>query len=167
MNHLKDEEYPFDYIDHIREIARGVVLNEKEEVALIKLHGHDSFGDRNYYELPGGGVKSGETHEEAFIREIEEEVGYESEIIAELGEVIDFYNLIHRENHNYYYLARVKRYTGKHLEEYEKSMMEKLVWVSLPEAIKIFTDMQDYGCGRLVKNRELPILLLARQMIQH
>ena len=162
---LLDTEYSLEYIDHIRDIARGVVLNEQNEVAIIKLHGRDAFGDRNYYELPGGGVKKDEDFSSAFKREMEEETGFSVEIIAEIGQVNDFYNKIHRENHQYYYLGKTIKYVGKHLEEYEKSMMEKVIFIPLLDAIELFKNMQDYGCGKLVKNRELPVLIEAKNIL--
>lgn len=163
---LRDDQYPFTYTDHVRLIARGVVYNDKKEIALIKLHGQDKFGNRNYYELPGGGVKDTETNEEAFVREIIEEVGWKVKIIAELGEVDDFYNLIHRENHNFYFLGSCLSYVGTKLEDYEKAIMEKVIWVSIDEAIAIFKNMNNQGCATLVKRRELPILILAKQKME-
>lgn len=162
---LIDDQYPYSYIDHVRKCSRGVVFNEKKEVAIVKLHGFDSFGDRNYYELPGGGVKSKERISDAFLREMSEEIGYEAEILASLGQVCDFYNLIHRENHNYYFLAKTKQWVGTKLDDYEKTMIEEIVWLPIDQAIEKFKAMQDYGCGILVKRRELPILQLAKKMI--
>jgi len=163
---LKDDQYSFTYTDHVRLIARGVVYNEKKEIALIKLHGQDKFGDRNYYELPGGGVKDSETNDEAFVREIIEEVGWKVTIIAELGEVDDFYNLIHRENHNFYFLGSCLSFVGTKLDDYEKTIMEKVIWVSIDEAITIFKNMHNQGCATLVQRRELPILMLAKQKMK-
>jgi 8-oxo-dGTP pyrophosphatase MutT (NUDIX family) len=162
---LNDDQYPFSYIDHVRKCSRGVVINDKNEVALIKLHGFDSFGDRNYYELPGGGVQKNEKISDAFLREMKEEIGYQVEIISPLGQVRDFYNLIHRENHNYYFVAKTKQWVGTKLEDYEKTMIEQILWMPIDDAIEAFKIMQDYGCGILVKRRELPILLLAKKLI--
>ncbi len=162
---LTDDQYPFSYIDHVRKISRGVVFNEKNEVALVKLHGFDSFGERNYYELPGGGAQSKEKICDAFLREMEEEIGYQVEIISPLGQVRDFYNFIHRENHNYYFVAKTKRWVGTKLDDYEKTMIEQIVWMPIDKAIETFQTMQDYGCGILVKRRELPILRLAKASI--
>ena len=163
---LVDNEYPYTYIDHVRYVSRGVLLNEKNEVALNKLHGFDSFGSRNYYETPGGGKKKDETILKALHREMLEETGYEVEVIKELGMVNDYYNLIHRENKNYYYLCKIKSYKGKKLEEYEKTMIEKLVWMDIDEAIKVYQNMNISGVSRLVKNRELPILMKVKKYLE-
>lgn len=163
---LEDKEFPYTYIDHTRLVARAILINDKNEVALNKLHGEDKFGSRNYYETPGGGINDNESPEAAILREIEEETGYTSHIIDEIGIVDDYYNLIHRHNINYYYLLKADSYKGKHQEEYEKSMIEKLVWMNIDEAIKTMQNMDVSPVSRLVINRELPILIKAKEMIE-
>ena len=65
--HLQDDQYEYTYIDHVRVIARAVLLNEKNEVALNRLLGDDMFGHRDYYETPGGGKKDKEPLAKALI----------------------------------------------------------------------------------------------------
>ena len=72
IKELEDDQYPYDYIDHQRIIARGIILNENNEVALIYIKGKDIFGERDYYETPGGGVNDGEDLYEGVLREVEE-----------------------------------------------------------------------------------------------
>ncbi|MCR5506060.1 MAG: NUDIX domain-containing protein [Bacilli bacterium] len=163
---LEDDEFPFTYIDHDRYVARAILINDKHEVALNKLHGKDNFGSRNYYETPGGGINENEDPSSAVLREVEEETGYRSSIIEEIGIVDDYYNLIHRHNINYYYLLKVETFVGKHQEEYEKSMIEKLVWLDIDEAIKTMRNMDVSPVARLVIKRELPVLLKAKEMIE-
>lgn len=164
--HLKDDQYPFTYIDQIREISRAVVFNDKGEIALTKLLADDKFGHRDYYELPGGGVQAEETHEQAVLREIEEEIGFAGEIIAEIGQVIDFYNLIHRENHNHYFLVKAHAFVGTRMEEKEKHLIEKIVWVDIEEAKRLFSKMNDTMLSVLVKRRESPILDIAADLLK-
>ena len=57
---LEDKEYPYTYIDHIRNVARAFVLNDKNEILLEYIYDDDGFGHRDYYETPGGGIKNGE-----------------------------------------------------------------------------------------------------------
>ena len=163
---LKDDQYPYTYIDHVRVIARGVLLNENNEVALNKLFDDDMFGHRDYYETPGGGKKVNETIRQACLRELLEETGYEVEIVKELGMVNDFYNLIHRNNKNYYYLCKTVRFCGKHLENYEKSVIQDVVWVSIDKAIELYENMGGSGVAILVKNRELPILKKVKKIME-
>ena len=161
-----DDQYMFTGVDHTREIARAILLDENDNVCLEYLLDDDGFGPRDYYETPGGGIKANETHEQAIKREIEEEVGYKCEIISFLGEVDDYSNLIKRHNHNYYYLVRRGEKVHQHLEEDEKIRINKIIWVSIDEAIRLYENMQNVLVGRLVKQRELPILKLAKSSLQ-
>ena len=156
----------FEGVTHIREVARAILINDKNEVCLEYLLDDDGFGPRDYYETPGGGVKPGETHEAALKREISEEVGYECDILKFLGRVDDYYNLIKRKNHNYYYLVKATNRVEQHLEADEVIRISKIVWVSIDEAIKLYENMQNVLVGRLVKQRELPILKLAKTALQ-
>ena len=163
---LTDDQYSFDYIDHTRPCARGVVINDEGHVALTKLYFTDIFGLRDYYELPGGGINKDESVEAAFLREMEEELGYRVKILAELGEISDYYNLIHRHNRNFYFMARTESYVGQRLEEKEIAWIERLSFVSIDEAIRLYEAMDDKMISGLVKRRELPILRLAQAWLE-
>lgn len=163
---FKDDQYMFEGVSHTREIVRAILLDENDNVCLEYLLDDDGFGPRDYYETPGGGIKPGESHEQAIKREIEEEVGYTCEIISFLGEVDDYYNLIKRKNHNYYYLVRRLKKVEQHLEPDEKIRISKIIFVPIDEAIRLYENMQNVLVGRLVKQRELPILKLAKKTLQ-
>ncbi len=162
MFYLKDECYPFTYIDHKRVVVRAILLDEDNKVILEKLIRDDIFLHNEYVETPGGGKGENETLEECLIREIKEELGYEISIIGFLDKVIDYYNLIHRENENYYYLAKVKGKSERHLEEHEKIMFQDELHLTFDEAISLM-QKNIGGVGKLVLNRELPILKLAKE----
>ena len=44
------------------------------------------------------------------------------------------------------------------LEEYEKGIFEDIVWVSIDKAIALYKSKTNTKLGRLLCNRELPIL---------
>ena len=111
-------------------------------------------------------IKEGD-HVKALEREIEEEVGYHIEVLQELGEVKDYYNLIKRRNHNYFYLARRTTPCPQRLEEDEKKRINKIIWVPIDKAIRLYENMQNVLVGRIVKQRELPILKLAKSALQN
>ncbi len=163
--HFKDNEFPYTYIDHTRKVARAILINEKGEIALNKLHGEDMFGSRNYYETPGGGFHKNETSKQAVLRELKEETGYQCEIICPIGIVDDYYNLIHRHNKNFYYLCKTVVYVGKNLDNYEKTMIEKLIWVPIDKAIALMENMDVSPVARLVMQREIPILKKAKKLL--
>ncbi len=64
----------------------AVIVNEKGEVLLQRRHdpGHEAD---NKWELPGGGLNYGETPEQAVIREVKEETGYDIEVIKLLPKI--------------------------------------------------------------------------------
>ena len=160
-----DNYYPFTYIDHVRITVRAVVVNDKNEVALIHVVTDDKFGHRDCYELPGGGKKKDESFHTGVLREVQEETGFKGKIIKFLAKVDDFYNLIHRNNHNYYYLIKAEEFVGTHMEEYEKNVFDKVLFVDIDTAIKLMEGVDDDGVGHLVKQRELPILKLAKEYL--
>ena len=163
---LTDQEFPYTGINHVRDISRGVIYNDNNQIALIHLKGDDIFGHRDYYETPGGGKEKGETFKDALIREIKEEIGVDIDNIEEIGRVIDFYNLINRENNNHYYLAHAKEITDKvKLNEYEKDLFESIVWVDIDKVLEVF-NAKDTPISKLVKAREIPILKIAIKMIK-
>ena len=164
--YFKDTEYPFVGVDHTREIVRAILLNDKNEVCLEYIFDDDMFGHRDYYETPGGGVKPGETHEEALIRECAEECGFIVKVERYIASVHDYYNLIKRENHNYFYLCRVVGTCEKHQEPDEIKRVKGIDFYPIDTAIEMYKNMQDELVGKIVKQRELPILQKVRDMIK-
>ena len=163
---FKDDQYMFKGVTHTREIARAILIDENNNVCLEKLKDDDGFGPRDYYETPGGGIKKGESHIDALHREIEEEVGYKCEVLEHIADVEDYYNLIYRKNINHFYLVRRKEKASQHLEEDEKIRIEKIIWVPIDEAVRLYENMQNVLVGKIVKQRELPILKLAKEMLK-
>ena len=162
----KDDQYMFKGITHTREIVRAILIDENNNVCIEKIVDDDGFGPRDYYETPGGGIKNNEDLVEGLKREIAEECGYLVEIIGEIGEVDDFYNLIHRENHNYYFIARVIGTCDSHLEPDEVKRIKDISFHSIDESIHLYEKMQDKLVGKLVKQRELPLLKILKDTLQ-
>ena len=72
-----DDFYPKPNVEFKkRNCVRGVIFNDKEEIALLYINGTDMFGKRDHFELPGGGIEENENFYEALQREIDEELGY-------------------------------------------------------------------------------------------
>jgi 8-oxo-dGTP pyrophosphatase MutT (NUDIX family) len=104
---LRDEEWPFDYTDHDRNIVRAIVFDDEGYFYFVRADRDDIFAKAVVIETSGGGVEGDEDLDKAIKRELIEELGAEVEVITKIGVVSDYYNLIHRHNVNNYFLCRV------------------------------------------------------------
>lgn len=104
---LQDIEWPLTYTDHDRETVRAIVVDDGGYCYFVRAVRDDEFGAATLIETSGGGVERGEDLSAAIRRELREELGAEVDILAKIGVVSDYYNLIHRHNINHYFLCRV------------------------------------------------------------
>lgn len=163
---LEDREWPLDYIDHDREIVRAIVFDSLGNFYFVRATRNDNFGKSVLIETAGGGVDEGETLDAAVRRELKEELGAEVEIICKIGVVSDYYNLIHRHNINNYFLCRAISFGETNLTQGEiENFHLSTLKLSYDEAIAEYELRRSTGVGRLVANRELPILKRAKSII--
>ena len=161
----KDEYFPKSYIDHDRLVSRGIIINEKNEVLMLYISRDDEFGTVAYYETPGGGVKKDETLPMAGIREVEEECGLLTSIVAEIGIVEDDYNLIHRHNVSCYFLLKVEENTDFKREEYETRWIKNMSYVEINKLIEIMNH-RDSPIKEIVYKREQLVLLKLKELLK-
>jgi len=156
---LIDTEFEPHPIHEERKISRALVYDENGKFAFHHLCGDDIFGHRDYLETPGGGVDNGETYEEAVIRECKEEIGYDVEVVAPIGEIDDYYNLIGRKNLNHYFLCkRVGPYKGRHFVSSGDKIIKETLYLPLAEALKRYKDYATTPIAKLVYKRESIII---------
>lgn len=165
--HLQDEEWPFTYTDHDREIVRAIVFDEEGFFYFVRAERDDDFGKATLIETSGGGVEKGEDLLAAIRRELKEELGANVEILCKIGVVSDYYNLIHRHNINNYYLCKVISFGEKSLmqdeiEEFHLSTLQ----LTYEEAVREYERCSCTKIGRLVANRELPIFQQAKKILE-
>ena len=94
------------------------------------------------YKFPGGGVDSGELHEQALARELREECGASLlSVDGEVGAVIE-YNIaeekdfdVFKMTSHYYFCQAGDGFGAQKLDEYERNLGFKPVWVNIEEAI--------------------------------
>ena len=163
---LQDTEWPFTYTDHDRVVVRAIVVDGDGTFYFNRLVRDDIFCHGTVIETAGGGVEEGEALAAAIRRELREELGAEVEILAEIGTVSDYYNLIHRHNVNHYYLCRVLSFGETHRmpDEIDRFHMRTLR-LTPDEAEAEYRRLACTPIGRLIANRELPILQRAREIM--
>ena len=163
---LKDNEWPFTYTDHDRQIARAIVFDDHGYLYFTRATRDDHFGKATLIETSGGGVERGEDLLSAIHRELREELGAEVEVVAKIGVVSDYYNLIHRHNVNHYYLCRATSFGEKHLmpDEIERFHLSTLR-LTFDEAEAEYERRACTPIGRLIADRELPVLKRAREIL--
>lgn len=163
---LQDSEWRFEYIDHDRQIVRAIVFDDLGYFYFVRVIRNDDFGKATLIETSGGGVEAEEELTNALRRELQEELGIEIDIICKIGVVSDYYNLIHRHNINNYYLCKVSSFGEKNLtqDEIERFHLSTLK-MTFEEAVKEYEKCSNTKLGRLVANRELPVLQRAKELI--
>ena len=163
---LRDTQWPFSYTDHDRQIVRAIVIDEAGWYYFMRASRDDDFGQATLIETSGGGVEPGEELTAAIRRELREELGAEVELLCELGVVSDYYNLIHRHNINHYFLCRAlsfgtRNLTQEEIEVYHLSTLR----LRYEEAVREYELRAGTKLGRLIANRELPVLRKAREWL--
>ena len=163
---LKDEEWPLTIIDHDRTIARAIVIDDERNFYFVRVNRDDDFGKAFYIETSGGGVEDMESIDTAIQRELEEEMGVSVDILAKIGVVSDYYNQIHRHNINHYFLCKITKFGNNHLTEDERNKYHLFrVCFKYEDAVKEYENGRKTKIGRLVYNREMPILKRAYEII--
>jgi 8-oxo-dGTP pyrophosphatase MutT (NUDIX family) len=163
---LEDNEWKFEYVDHDRQIARAIVFDDLGYLYFVRAFRDDDFGKATLIETSGGGVEAGEELTQAIKRELKEELGIEVEIVCKIGVVSDYYNLIHRHNINNYYLCKVSSFGEKNLTKDEiESFHLSTLKMTFEEVVREYEKCSNTKIGRLIANRELPILERAKQIV--
>ncbi len=145
-----------------RSAARGVVFDEQNNVAVLPVSNH------NYYKLPGGGIEEGEIETDAFKRECLEEVGFDVEVISELGIIIEYRTEFSVIQTSYCYVGKVidsKKEIA--LTEHEISQgIKDPVWIPFEEAFQFVSNSQPNNYeGGFIKERDTLILETAREFV--
>ena len=164
---LTDTEWTFTYTDHDRDIVRAVVFDDNGDYYFVRVRRDDEFGKAELIETSGGGVENGEELEGAIRRELKEELGAEVEMVCKIGVVSDHYNLIHRHNINNYFLCRAVSFGEKHLTEDEAECFHlSTLRMRYEDAVREYESCSDTRLGRLIANRELPVLRRANEILE-
>lgn len=163
---LCDNEWEFRGITHDRQIVRAIVFDDDGYFYFVQVDRDDDFGRAMYIETAGGGVEDGENPDVAILRELGEELGVKAEVLCKIGVVSDYYNLIKRHNINNYYLCRAISFGEKHMTEDEIHQFHlSTLKLTYDEAVAEYEKRRETPLGRIICNRELPILIRAKEIL--
>lgn len=141
-----------------RRAARAIVVDNEGRIALLYV------GKYGYHKLPGGGVEDNEDVKQALERELLEEIGCRAEVIAELGEIVEYRDEWEQKQTSYCYLSNQVGEVGQpDFTEKELSEGFTIAWVTdIAEAIKLLEQdaPEDYG-GKFIRERDLTFLKAA------
>lgn len=118
-----------------RSTVRGIIKNEHNQVLMVYSKAFDD------YTFPGGGVKPGETHEDALKRELAEEIGAISlNIIRLCGTTEELRHCIRGTDNvyhqtSYYYLCEVQTFGPQKLMGREAIHGLEPTWIDIDQAI--------------------------------
>ena len=163
---LEDNEWPRITINHDRMIVRAIVVDDEGDFYFVRVNRDDIFGKATLIETSGGGVENGEDLETAIKRELKEELGANVDIVCKIGVVSDYYNLINRHNINNYFLCKIVSFGDKHLtkDEIEDFHLTTLK-LKYEDALLEYEKCSNTSLGRLIANREVPVLKRVKQII--
>lgn len=85
--------------------------------------------------LPGGGIESGESDQDAIVRELQEELGVTVKDVQEIGTVVQYRNLIDKKYLIYGYTADLETTGGPTNPQNEGEAQFIVQWFTLDEAM--------------------------------
>lgn len=85
--------------------------------------------------LPGGGIDSGESDQDAIVRELQEEIGVTVKDVQEIGTVVQYRNLIDRKYLINGYTAELETTGGPTNPQNEGEAQFIVEWFTLDEAV--------------------------------
>lgn len=143
----------------LRHVTVGVIIiNDKNEVLLVRRAPHLING--NKYAVPGGFVDRDETVEQAALRELKEETGYNGKIKS-LFQIIDNPNRPKEDRQNIDFKYIVELTGGSKIDNNEVSSIDWVPLDSLPaESDRAFDHIESIELYKkyLQKPFKLPIL---------
>lgn len=108
--------------------ARGILLDESSNVAMMYLP------VSSLYKLPGGGVEANESFDDAFLREVREETGYNAVIVHRLGYIEEHKYKNRFLQVSYCFIARANERNETKLTAHEKRLGLTMAWMPFGQA---------------------------------
>lgn len=124
------------FVKRLRHACRGIVVHGGKV-----LLGYEEKNDK--YIIPGGGLEAGETYEQCCERELLEETGMQVQAKEEYLEIEELF--LDWRHINHYFVCELVKDTGSlNLTEGEKQAGCSFKWLTMEEALDIFSRYEDY-----------------------
>ncbi|MFV0382030.1 MAG: NUDIX domain-containing protein [Breznakia sp.] len=135
--------------------VRAFTYDTDGKLLFLRIKGHDSLGKRDHLETIGGGVENEESLRDAMQREVREEIGYECEIVEEIGYVVDHYNALNRETISTYFVVKLGKYVGGESRSLtEKELIYKIEQICEEEVVEELLNAKAKTVNELVQRRD-------------
>ena len=112
---------------HARRAVYAVIRDSDGRVAAVRYRG-------NLF-LPGGGIESGETPEQALVREVAEECAQRLQIVEKLGEALQYF---YASSDDKYFAMHAVFYAGAFLGQMPRQVALPFVWVFPDDKAQFF-----------------------------
>ena len=126
---IKGTNY-FGRYNHVREACRAFII--EDDKILLSYETKDDV-----WMIPGGGREIGETEKDCVIREVSEETGYLFKPVEFVLQIDEYYG--DEKYISKYFVGSIMGTTEKHLTEAEIKGGLESRWISIKEAIEIFS----------------------------
>ena len=117
------------------DVVSALIYDDQGNILLVKNRKGNSF----YWGLPGGGVESGETLEEAVVREVREETGFTIEVagLSSLREVF-----LDKKNHHALLITFFAKIIGGEININDPDHeIEEVKWVDIENARELMAHL--------------------------
>ncbi len=139
--------------------ARAVVLLKNNKIILIKAE------NGGYHSIVGGGIEENETIEEALIREVKEESGYDISILCKIG-YLEYWTKKYRKFDFCFLVQAIGEASPLSLTEQELNFGHEILELDINDALKVLkNDAKDQS--KVVSIRSLIQLGEAQKCLEN